>query len=173
MTQTSSASSSAEGVRLRTEVTPRDEAEVRRLAEATGFFRADETEIACELVRDRLAQGPASGYEFVVAESAEGRMLGYASFGEIPCTIGAYDLYWIIVDPALQGRGLGKLLVREVESAVRVLRGRLVYIETSSIPLYAPTHAFYERCGYTLAARLADFYKPGDDKLVYAKSLGH
>lgn len=173
MTPTSSASSSAEGVRLRTEVTPRDEAEVRRLAEATGFFRPDEVDIACELVRDRLAQGPASGYEFVVAESAEGRMLGYASFGEIPCTIGAYDLYWIIVDPALQGRGLGKLLVREVESAVRVLRGRLVYIETSSVPLYAPTHTFYERCGYALAARLADFYKPGDDKLVYAKSLGH
>jgi len=158
---------------LRAEVTPRDEAEVRRLAEATGFFRPDEIDIACELVRDRLAQGPASGYEFVVAESADGRMLGYASFGEIPCTIGAYDLYWIIVDPALQGRGLGKRLVTEVESAVRAMKGRLVYIETSSTPLYTPTHAFYERCGYTLAARLKDFYKPGDDKLVYAKSLGH
>lgn len=159
----------------RTEVGPGDEASVRRLAIATGFFRPDEVEVACELVRDRLTQGASSGYEFVLADRPEGGLLGYACFGPIACTIGSVDLYWIIVDPSAQGLGLGRALMAEVERTVLRGGGRRVYIETSSLPKYAPTQRFYDRCGYTLEARLSDFYQPGDDKLVYSKVIdpGH
>ena len=45
-------------------------------------------------------------------------------------------------------------------------------IETSSLPHYEPTCAFYRKHGYTLAARVADFYADGDDKLIFSKRLG-
>jgi hypothetical protein len=46
-----------------------------------------------------------------------------------------------------------------------------VYIETSSRPPYAPTRAFYERCGYELEVVLKEFYGPGDGKAIYVKAV--
>ncbi len=37
--------------------------------------------------------------------------------------------------------------------------------------LYAPTQAFYRGIGYAEAARLADFYDVGDDKVIYQKNI--
>lgn len=156
---------------FRTRLHADDELRVRRIADATGFFRPDEVDVACELVRDRLAHGPLSGYEFVLADGADGNLIGYACFGPIACTIGGVDLYWIIVEPAAQGKGLGRAIMAEVEHRATESGGRRIYIETSSLPKYAPTQRFYGRCGYALEARLPDFYQPGDDKLIYCKSL--
>ena len=36
---------------------------------------------------------------------------------------------------------------------------------------YAPTRAFYLRCGYEIAAELPDFYEPGDGKVIFVKTL--
>jgi len=85
--------------------------------------------------------------------------------------LGSYDLYWIAVDPATQGRGLGRLLVDAAEQHVRGLGGRRMFIDTSSRPDYAATRSFYERCGYACEATLRDYYAPGDGKAIFAKDL--
>jgi ribosomal protein S18 acetylase RimI-like enzyme len=136
----------------------------------SGFFSGAEVDIAIELVEERLAKGPASGYEFHFLEEA-GAVVGYACYGEIPCTVGSFDLYWVAVDKTQQRRGIGKLLVELVEERLTARGGRKVYIETSSKPLYDPTRAFYARCGYREVASFPDFYAPGDGKVVYEKSL--
>jgi hypothetical protein len=46
-----------------------------------------------------------------------------------------------------------------------------VVLDTSGNDAYIPTRGFYNRLGYREAARLADFYAPGDDKVVFAKNL--
>ncbi|MBW3600776.1 MAG: GNAT family N-acetyltransferase [Planctomycetes bacterium] len=143
---------------------------VRSIVASTGFFRPDEIAVAVELVGERLAKGDASGYHFVFAESA-GAVLGYACYGPIACTVGSYDLYWIAVDAAAQGRGLGRRLLAESERLIRGRGGRRIYIETSGRPQYAPTRAFYDCCGYKTAAILEDFYDADDDKVILAKSL--
>lgn len=155
---------------FRYEVLPRDVENVRSLVEKTGFFRGDETAVAAELVSERLSRGPESGYCFVMAEE-EGRLSGYVCYGPIPCTISSYDLYWIAVDPALQGRGLGKALLYEAERLIREMGGQGVYVETSSKTQYESTRLFYERCGYAVASVLDDFYAPGDNKVTYMKVL--
>ena len=156
---------------LRHEVNSGDRKEVARLAEATGFFHAQEVAVAGELVEERLLKGPVSGYHFLFADDPTGRLLGYVCFGPIPCTGTSFDLYWIIVDPAWQGQGLGKDLLRAAEGEILSLGGTRVYIETSSRDIYQPTRRFYERCGYALVAVLEDFYAPRDDKLIYCKPL--
>ena len=92
-------------------------------------------------VAERLAKGAASGYEFLFAEQG-GRMLGYACYGRIPLTLASFDLYWIVVDSASQGQGIGSALVGEMERRVRG-RARLIVVETAGRPDYAPTRAFY------------------------------
>jgi ribosomal protein S18 acetylase RimI-like enzyme len=155
---------------FRYEIMPRDVDDVRGLVEKTGFFRGDETAVAAELVSERLIRGPESGYSFVMAEE-EGRLSGYVCYGPIPCTISSYDLYWIAVDPARQGRGLGKALLHEAERLIREMGGERVYVETSSKTQYESTRLFYERCGYAVASVLDDFYAPGDNKVTYTKVL--
>jgi ribosomal protein S18 acetylase RimI-like enzyme len=142
-----------------------DRAPLERILRATGAFSDAEVAGALELI-DLGLKPQDSGYRFLVAESS-GRTVGYSCFGEAPCTVGTYDLYWIAVDPALQGKGVGAALLRATEEAVRSAGGRMILVETASKPSYAATRAFYERNGYREVARVPDFYAPGDDKVVY------
>lgn len=135
---------------------------------ATGVFSDAEVDVALELV-----DAPASeGYRFVVAE-LDGSVAGYACFGATPMTEGTHDLYWIAVDPALHGRGIGTELMRAVEAALAAEGARLLLVETASKPSYAPTRRFYENHpGCREVARVPDFYAVGDDKVIYALSIG-
>ncbi len=49
--------------------------------------------------------------------------------------------------------------------------GRLILAETSSRPAYFNTWQFYVHSGYSEIARIRDFYKIGDDLVVYGKYL--
>lgn len=155
---------------LRATLHTADVAAVRALVHATGFFSAAEVDIAAELVAESLAHGKASGYEYLLLEQ-DGSLLGYTCYGEIPGTTGSYDLYWIVVGPGWQGRGLGQRLLAATEADVVTRGGRMLYAETSARAQYAPTRRFYERTGFYAAARLPDFYAPGDGKVIYAKTL--
>jgi D-alanine-D-alanine ligase len=156
-------------IKFRSQITSADRDVVRRIVEATDFFRADEVDIAVELVDEALAKGEASsGYYFVFAE-IDGRVAGYVCYGPIACTLGSYDLYWIVVDPTRQRQGIGQILLVEAESRIAASGGRHIYIETSGRPQYAPTRAFYERCGYEVVAVMPDFYDHNDDKVVWRK----
>ena len=156
---------------LRCEVRPSDMDAVKKLVEVTGVFHDFEVDIAVELVEERLRRGDVSGYHFVLADGDGGRLAGYTCWGPIPCTQGSYDIYWIAVDPQLQGQGLGHALMQETERRIAAVGGRRVYLETSGRADYLPTRRFYDRCGYEVAATLPDFYAEGDDKIVYVKKL--
>ena len=147
-----------------------DREPIRRILEATAVFRPEEIAVALELVDGDLAEPDQRDYAFLVAES-EGAVAGYACWGETPCTQGTFDLYWIATDPALHGRGVGRRLMDAAEADMRARGGRLCVIETSSLPQYEATRRFYLSRGYREAARLADFYMPGDDKVVYLGTL--
>jgi ribosomal protein S18 acetylase RimI-like enzyme len=155
---------------FRDDVRPDDRHTVKALVERTGYFRADEIEIAIELVEERLARGASSGYEFIFAE-IKATLVGYACYGPIPCTAASFDLYWIAVDPRQQRNGIGRALVEAVEHRIIARDGERLYIDTSGKDQYSPTRAFYERNGFYCDARLRDFYAPGDDRVIYAKVL--
>jgi GNAT superfamily N-acetyltransferase len=157
-------------IAFRTSVTEKDLETVRRIADSTGFFYAEEIDTAVELVEDRLAKGPRCGYHFLFAEQ-DGQTVGYASYGPIACTKESYDLYWLVVSGEFRGKGLGSQLLEQSEEAIAALGGTRVYIETSARPLYVPTRAFYLARGYTQIAELEDFYAPGDAKAMYLKVL--
>ena len=145
-----------------------DAAAVEQLVKETGFFTPAEVAVAKELVEETLARGASAGYAFVLAD-LEGSLAGYACYGEIPATERRFDLYWIAVSPRYQRMGIGARILAEVETAIAGLKGRAVYIETSSKPKYKPTRTFYTASGYRLAAKLTNFYRDGDSKLIYEK----
>lgn len=102
---------------------------------------------------------------------AAAALLGYICYGPTPMTQGSYDLYWLATDPAHRGQGVAAALCAAMEAELRGQGGRLVRVETSTTDGYGAAHRFYERAGYPEAARLRDFYKPGDDLIILLKSL--
>jgi ribosomal protein S18 acetylase RimI-like enzyme len=151
---------------------PGDETAVRHLVERAGVFSQAEIAVACELIEERLARGlAATGYHFLFAEEQLGRPLGYACFGPIPLTQTSWDLYWIAVDPARRGRGIGRRLMMEVEHQATAAGATALFVDTSGRPDYETARAFYNSLGYRIAAEFADFYAPGDGKVVFRKNL--
>lgn len=145
-------------------------APLERITAATGLFRPDEVAIAVALLDDALAGD--QDYRFLGAY-VDDELAGYACWGPTPGTTGTFDLYWIVVDPPVQGRRVGTALLEAVEEQLTTDNGRLIVVETSSRADYAPTRAFYERRGYSAAARIPGYYAPGDDLVVYLKDLTH
>ncbi len=62
---------------------------------------------------------------------------------------------------------MGKALLRASEFEVRARGGRLLVLETSGLEEYSPTRKFYEAAGYEQEAVIRDFYKAGDDLVIY------
>ena len=152
---------------------PEDAAAIRVLAAVSGAFSAAETELAVELLEERLGRGlAASGYHFLFAEPApSGTALGYACYGPIPLTRASWDLYWIVVARAAWRGGIGRRLLAEVERRAALAGAGALYVDTSGRPDYAATRDFYAACGYRTAATLPDFYALGDAKVIFVKRL--
>lgn len=145
-----------------------DLVELKRILAATEAFTPAEVVVAMELLEIVIKEPAQRDYEVAVAE-ALGKVAGYVLFGPVPATVGNFDLYWIAVDPAAQGTGVGQRLLEHVEAEVRKRSGRMVCLETSSQGGYSRTRSFYEKAGYLLESSIRDFYKPGDDRLTYVK----
>jgi GNAT superfamily N-acetyltransferase len=150
---------------------PADKPAVMDLIKTTDMFTPAEIEVAEELIDDYLLKPDQKDYRVVIVETGDGGVGGYLTWGPTPLAEGVYDLYWMAVSPKEQGRGLGKELVRWLEQTVADLDGRLIIIETAGQPKYRPTREFYLRLEYKEVARVPDFYKPGDDRIIYTKYM--
>ena len=151
-----------------------DRSGVFRILENAGNFTPEEVATALELIDEWLELGEHSGYLTYVLESQvedAREVLGYVSFGPTPLTESTYDLYWIAVDKSKHRGGVGKRLMKFTEEEISRRGGKLLLIETSSQETYGGTIQFYERTGYELVGKIKEYYKPGDDKLIFAKKL--
>ena len=146
-----------------------DRGRIEEITRAVGLFREDEIPVALEVFDEAMANGPDCSYTVLGAE-AEGRLAGWICWGPTPCTLGTYDLYWMAVEPALQGSGLGSALIAEMERRLQG-KARLIVVETAGRSDYQATRRFYEARGYRAVARIPDFYAPGDDQVVFVKSV--
>ena len=149
-----------------------DVAEIRRIVTATAAFSAEEVGIAGELAEERIAKGRASGYDFIFAGYGE-RLAGYSCYGRTPGTEKAYDLYWIAVDPDSGRKGLGADILARTEKAVAQLGGAFLVAETSSTAPYEKARAFYKKNDFKKLVQIADFYRPGDDKIIFRKDISN
>jgi GNAT superfamily N-acetyltransferase len=139
------------------------------LIRATGFFTPAEVDVAEELIDVYLEDPEQKDYRIVVVENDRKDAVGYLTWGPTPLAEDAYDLYWMAVAPSEQGKGRGKELVRWLEDEVRGSDGRMIIIETSSQPKYHGTRQFYIDLDYKEVARIPDYYRAGDDRVIYAK----
>jgi GNAT superfamily N-acetyltransferase len=145
--------------------------QIHTITTNTPVFNQEEVECVADLWDEYQALGAEkSGYYFLVEKESD-QVLGYTCYGPRALTDRTYDLYWIAVNPDVRRGGVGRKLLTATEDAIRTLGGRLLVVETSGLPKYESTRAFYLATGYLLEATLKDFYSEDDDLVIFTKHL--
>ena len=150
--------------------TTADTPHLLKLTEGTGVFKPHEIEALNEVLSDYHAETHKQGHIAVTFEQ-NGNILGYAYYAPAAMTDRTWYLYWIAVKHDTHARGIGGKLLKHAEEDIRSRNGRVLFIETSSLPHYELTRKFYLKHGYEIAATLRDYYSDGDDMVVFRKKL--
>src|SRR4029434_12461 len=155
------------------EVAGDDRTPVLDLLRSTNVFTAVELAIAEELIDIVISKPLQTDYFASVAcdHVAVSQCAGMFILGPTPATYGTWQLYWIAVHPSYRGKGVADDLEQAATTFVRERGGYWLLAETSSQPVFERARAFYRRHGYLELARIADYYKPTDDLLIFGKRL--
>lgn len=149
-------------------ITPEDRDSLVRIIRLQKNFLQCEIDIAIEVIDATF--NPAEDYQALAAfDTVAQHMLGFISYGPIPLTENRFDIYWIAVDPENGRRGTGTVLIVEMEKMLKNSGSGHIYVETSSTEGYAPARLFYEKNHYQLVSTVKDFYRDGDDRMIYRK----
>jgi ribosomal protein S18 acetylase RimI-like enzyme len=151
-------------------MTARDKPALMQILRNTPEFKPYEVVVAEEVIDGFLEDPKGTGYFALVADY-DARVAGYICYGQTPCTVGTWDIYWIAVSREIRGQGIGGILTKTAEADIKKMQGRLIMIETSSQPLYENTRRFYLGQKYEQVACIPDFYAPGDDLIMMQKRL--
>ena len=149
--------------------TPADGEHLLGLARGISLFETSDIETIQELWTEFASKGDESSWYHFIVSRLDGEILGFACYGQRPLTEGTFDLYWIGVGQNQQSRGIGKALIGEVEKRIISKGGRLLIAETAGKEAFEPTRRFYLSVGYQLEARIRDFYRSGDDQVIFTK----
>jgi ribosomal protein S18 acetylase RimI-like enzyme len=149
---------------------PEDTPALKILTAATGVFKPHEVE-ALQEVLDDFHSGHSGDEHVAIVDERGGQVVGYAYYAPDIMTDRSWYLYWIAVDRSTQARGIGSELLRYMEEDVHKRNGRLMFIETSSLPHSELTRKFYLKHGYAVTGVLRDFYSDGDDMVIFRKRL--
>ena len=151
--------------------TPEETTQLVDLTEATGLFKPLEVEALTEVFADYFGGNRDYGHRSITADQ-DGMILGFAYYAPAAMTDRSWYLYWIAVRKDIQARGIGTELLRFVEKDIREEhRGRVLFIETGSLPHYEKTRQFYVKNQYETHAVLKDYYAEGDSMVVFRKVL--
>src|SRR5438105_1733301 len=130
---------------------PADTPTLLQLAEGTGVFKPHEVEALKEVLDEYHEYNQQHGHRCVTREE-RGQVIGFAYFAPAAMTDRTWYLYWIAVSKTIQARGIGQELLRYVEEDIRGANGRILLIETSSLPHYQLTRRFYVKQNYEQTA---------------------
>jgi ribosomal protein S18 acetylase RimI-like enzyme len=148
-------------------VTSKDTVAVIALAEASSLFNLD----GIAQIKERLADYISGNNDIWFIAVDEEKPEGVLYCSSEPMTDGTWNILMLLVNPHLQRQGRGSLLINHIEKTLATRGARLVIVETSSVDDFEQARAFYYKCGYTEEARIRNFYKTGEDKVVFSKVI--
>jgi ribosomal protein S18 acetylase RimI-like enzyme len=155
-------------------VTAADRPALEAALRSDATFDGAEISVALELIDEAIAGSDDYGISVAVIDpdgAPHERVAGYICYGPTPMTQSTYDLYWIVCHADARGRGVAGALIKAMEDDLGERGGTAIRVETSQTEGYGAARKLYDKYGYPETARFADFYKPGDDLIVYYKRL--
>ena len=148
---------------------PNDHKAVIAIAQAIGLFKPEELEQLGGMLTEYFDSNLEGDCFWSVYDDVD--TVGVAYYAPEQYADGTWNLYFIAVHPDYQGKGYGTQLLQYVEQALKARGERILLVETSGLPNFARTRAFYHKNGYDEEGRIREFYKAGDDKIIFRKAL--
>lgn len=148
--------------------TPDDTNALLALAEATGLFESNHIEELAQMLNHHFSDES----EDVWLTDYDREPVGVAYVAPERMTEGTWNLYLIAIHPNWQRQGRGAFLLGYVEQMLAQNGERVLLVETSGLEEFEYVRAFYRKNGYEEEARIREFYKAGEDKIIFRKVLG-
>ncbi|MBV6621899.1 MAG: GNAT family N-acetyltransferase [Rivularia sp. (in: Bacteria)] len=148
---------------------PDDTDTIMNLALSIGMFKGEELEELGAMLCGYFEGSLGEGHSWVVCD--DNGVVGVGYFAPEEFADGVFNLYFIAVHPNSQGQGYGSTIINHIEKTLAEQEIRLLLVETSGLPNFEMTRKFYRKQGYEEEARIRDYYKPGDDKIIFRKAL--
>jgi ribosomal protein S18 acetylase RimI-like enzyme len=86
-------------------------------------------------------------------------------------TQGTENLLLLAVAPEDRRKGVGAALTKDIERAAREKGAHLLLVETSTLEAFQGPRQFYTKMGFKELARIAEYYKLGEGKVIFGKAL--
>lgn len=140
-----------------------------KLFSVLNLFNTDELRLMSDLVDSYFDETLGEGHYWIVSDDDGITSAAYyapESFGQ-----NVYNLYFIGVLPNGQGQGIGSSMLKYVENHLKELKQRLLLVETSGLASFEKTRGFYLKNNYEKEATIREYYKEGDDKIIFRKKL--
>jgi len=149
---------------------PSDRQAIANLLTFAGNFNEDEVQVGLELIDSFHAPAATGGlegdYPTLVAEM-DRVLVGYATIGPTPFTVGTWHLYFIASDIQRRRAGIGRALCSAIKDFAKARGGHRLVLETSGRELYGGTRQFYHSTGFVEEGRIADYYAEGDPVVYF------
>lgn len=149
--------------------TSKDTTALIALATATGLFEPNQADELAQML-DRHFYLENDNQDLWFTDDDHG-VVGVAYVAPERMTEGTWNLYLIAIHPDRQRQGRGVALLRHVEKVLTDRGERVLLVETSSLESFEYVRSFYRQSGYNEEARIREFYKAGDDKIIFRKAL--
>jgi ribosomal protein S18 acetylase RimI-like enzyme len=122
-----------------------------------------------EMISDYLSNPDTKDIWFTYIDDNKQVAIGYCVPEKL--TDGTYNLLAIGVSQNNQRKGIASQMMDYIEQQLKQKDGRILIVETSSDDAQIAARQFYHQIGYTQAAVIKDFWKDGEDKIIFWKKL--
>ncbi len=147
-------------------VTKADTEALKQVVDSSGLFPSEYLD---EMISDYFNNPDTQDIWFAYIDGNIPTAIGYCVPEKL--TEGTYNLLAIGVLQQSQRKGIASDMMSYIEQLLKQKDGRLLIVETSSDDAQTGARNFYKKIGYTRAAVIKDFWKDGEDKIVFWKKL--
>lgn len=151
-------------------IQPTDLEQLQSLFTSINVFDSnDEIQFMLELAKSFISKTQEENHFLVVND--DNGINAAAYFAPETFVSGVYNLYFMGVLPKAQRSGIGAKLLQHVEHKTKSLDARILLVETSGLDKFEKAKNFYTKNGFIKEAVIREFYKKGDDKIIFWKKL--
>jgi len=147
-------------------VTTADVDELKKVLDSCELFPSEYLD---EMISDYFNNAETEDHWFTFLIDEKPIAIGYCVPEKL--TEGTYNLLAIGVSQNAQRKGVASAMMEYIEQLLKQKKGRLLLVETSSDEAQIAARKLYQKIGYKQVAVIDDFWKDGEDKIVFLKQL--
>lgn len=143
-------------------VTPIDIEGLKEVVDSSGLFPSEYLD---EMISDYFNNADTQDIWFTCLADDKPVAIGYCVPEKF--TDSTYNLLAIRVAQDSQWKGIASEMMKYIEQILKDKEARILIVETSSDNAQIGARRFYKQVGYIQEADIRDFWKNGEDKIVF------